>query len=76
MLNLPKESVLYLTTDGLIDQNNTDRRRWGSKNLKEVLASCGKLPAHRQKLILENALDFFSKGEKQRDDIAMLGIRL
>jgi len=75
-IKLPKESILYLTTDGMIDQNDSLRRRWGSKNLKEVLSTCGKLPVHRQKLIIENALDSFSKGEKQRDDIAMMGIKV
>lgn len=69
---IPHQRIMYLTTGEFI----TNRNRWGSKNLKKVLNSCGKLPVHHQKLMIENALDFFSKGEKQRDDIAMLGIKL
>jgi|GEM_PF-1406442 len=72
----PNNSTLYLTTDGIIDQNDSTRKRWGSRNLREVLNSSGELPIHRQKLLIENALDSFSKDEKQRDDMAMVAIKL
>ncbi len=73
---IPHQRMIYLTTGEFINKNNTNRKRWGSKNLKKVLNSCGKLPVHHQKLMIENALDLFSTGEKQKDDIAMLGIKL
>jgi len=75
-LNLDEGSVLYLTTDGVIDQNNADRRRWGSRRLKEVLSSCVNLPIWKQKIIIENQLESYQQDETQRDDIALLGIKL
>ncbi len=76
VFNLVEGSILYLTTDGLIDQNDANRRRWGSKRLKEVLSSSKKLPVWRQKLLIENKLESYQQNEAQRDDIAMLGIRV
>jgi serine phosphatase RsbU (regulator of sigma subunit) len=36
-LILEKGTVLYLTTDGYIDQNDSNRRRLGTKMFTEIL---------------------------------------
>ncbi|WPO34319.1 two-component regulator propeller domain-containing protein [Flammeovirgaceae bacterium SG7u.111] len=70
-------TVLYLTTDGYIDQHRAlDRRRLGRKRLKEQLEVVKGLALLDQKVYLEKYLDEYMGDEPQRDDIAMIGIKL
>ena len=67
---------LYLTSDGIADQNAPNRRKFGSKRLAALLRESLNLPLAEQKEVLENALDAFQQNEKQRDDISLLAIKL
>ncbi|MDW7693893.1 two-component regulator propeller domain-containing protein [Flammeovirgaceae bacterium SG7u.111] len=74
---LEKDSVIYLTTDGYIDQHRpSDRRRLGSKRLREQLEQIKGLSLADQKTSLEKYLDEYMGDEPQRDDIAVVGIKL
>ncbi len=73
---LQKNDLIYLTTDGYIDQNNKERKRFGSKNLEELINNISNKTLEEQKQILENKLDNWKIGTEQRDDITILGIRL
>ncbi|MGB0523630.1 MAG: 7TM diverse intracellular signaling domain-containing protein [Flammeovirgaceae bacterium] len=73
---LPKGSVLYLTTDGIADQHNTQNQKFGSPRLKNLLSRIHHLPmAGQQKTIIE-VLELHQQDQIQRDDIAVVGIRL
>ncbi len=76
ILILEKNDVLYLTTDGIIDQNNAERRRYGTNRLVEKFISIGNLPLEKQKIEIENDLNSFQGKEHQRDDITILGIKI
>ena len=73
---LNKGDVIYLSTDGYIDQCNVDRKRIGTKALVNRLEQIANEPMTKQKEILEKDLDDWQKETKQRDDIAIVGIKL
>ena len=74
--DVPSGTLLYLTTDGFIDQNNIQRKRFGSASLKKILQEISSLSLKNQKKQLENALDTHQQKEEQRDDITLIGIRV
>jgi serine phosphatase RsbU (regulator of sigma subunit) len=76
IINLPTGSTLYLGTDGLQDQNNTKRKRFGSLRLKQTFEAYSNLPLDEQKTKIEATLDEYMKGTSQRDDILWLGLRV
>lgn len=75
-LTLEKGTLLYLGSDGLEDQNDNKRKKFGRKRLKSLLLENSKLPLDSQKEIIENALQEHMQSTIQRDDILWMGIRL
>ena len=75
-LILNKGDLIYMLTDGIIDQNNAERIRYGSKRLESILTNIHKLSLEDQKAFLENDLLNYMNGEEQRDDITILGLKV
>jgi hypothetical protein len=75
-LDLEKGDTLYLDSDGFVDQNDPGRKRFGSKKLVALLNEISALPLEEQESKLREALSNHQKGEEQRDDITLMGIRL
>lgn len=75
-LLLDKGDRLFMVTDGVIDQNNAERKRFGKLHFKEVLDESleGSIAEQRQFII--SSLDEHQKKEKQRDDITILGMEI
>ncbi len=73
---LGKNSLIYLSSDGYVDQNDFNRKRFGEKRLKAILEDTASLKLHEQKKALEQALAQHKQGTTQRDDILLLGFRL
>jgi len=71
---LSKGSILYLASDGFADQHNSQRRRFGSRQLKELLLAKSHLPLAQQIGVLEEAIDTYMVFEEQRDDITVIGL--
>jgi serine phosphatase RsbU (regulator of sigma subunit) len=67
---------IYLTTDGITDQNSPEREKFGINRLKEVLFRTFHLSIEEQKRFLEEELLGFMKYEKQRDDITVMGVQI
>lgn len=67
---------LFFCTDGLTDQNNTEKKKFSvsrfltilKANINEPMASIGKA--------IENEFDTFKGDVRQRDDITVVGLRL
>ncbi len=74
-LLLPKASLLYVGSDGLVDQNNPDRKKFGAKRLEELLQKIAWLPLEEQKATIEQELTKHMQGATQRDDILWMGIK-
>ncbi|MFW5721634.1 MAG: PP2C family protein-serine/threonine phosphatase, partial [Bacteroidota bacterium] len=74
-LIIEKNDIIYLSTDGLIDQNNENRKRFGSKKLKEIIEKNISEPLAKQQQIIEEELDNFQGNAEQRDDITLIGLK-
>jgi serine phosphatase RsbU (regulator of sigma subunit) len=75
-ITLPEGTMLYLASDGYIDQNNAERVKFGSSNFKKLLHQIHHLPLQAQHSILIDTLKKHCGQEEQRDDISIIGIRL
>ena len=75
-LLLPKGSMLYAGSDGLLDQNNLKRRVFGSKRLMELLEINLHKPLDVQQKEIEKELDAHMGETSQRDDILLMGVKL
>ncbi len=75
-LTLPTGAMLYLGSDGLEDQNNNTRKKFGRKRLQALLSSIAALSSDQQKAKIEESLQLYMQDTEQRDDILWMGVRL
>ena len=68
--------LLYLSTDGIIDQNGPDRSRFGSNRLEEILFKYSKYPLAEQEYYIRQEIERFRQNEEQRDDITLIGLKV
>ena len=73
---LYKDDYLWLSTDGIIDQNNPERKRFGTPKFIETLKDAKELNLLEQKRLIEKELSDHQGEEEQRDDITIWGIKL
>ncbi|MDJ0841949.1 MAG: two-component regulator propeller domain-containing protein [Acidobacteriota bacterium] len=73
-LELEPGDTFYLTSDGFVDQNDVNRKKYGSKRFRELLTTLARKPPATQKEELERELKAHMGPEKQRDDVTVLGI--
>lgn len=73
---LKQGDIIYLSTDGLVDQHNADREKFSTKTLQDILERNAMLTTNAQKEMIEKALKDHQKTEEQRDDITLVGIRV
>lgn len=75
-LYLPKGGILYIGSDGLSDQNNVKRKRFGKKRLINTLEQIMQESFQEQKKLIEEKLNEFMQETEQRDDILWLGLKV
>ncbi len=75
-VKLQRGEILYLTTDGIIDQHAPNSCKFGTLRLKQVLSEYKNLPLTEQEKTYTEILDDHQQTSEQRDDITMMGIRL
>ncbi len=75
-LELKKNDMIYLTSDGFCDQNNIERKRLGSARMIEIMKMNIDKTPEIQKLVFENELEKWMSGTDQRDDITLIGIKI
>lgn len=75
-ITLKKGTKLYFTTDGILDNPNPRRKRFGEKYLKHIILENHNLPFETQKQILSERLAAHQQTADQRDDITVIGIQL
>jgi serine phosphatase RsbU (regulator of sigma subunit) len=76
-IQLEKNDLLYLFTDGYISQLNPDKNKsFRSDRLKKLLSDIHCLPLEEQKQILEKNFDDWKGYNNQTDDILIIGIRI
>ncbi|NME68883.1 ligand-binding sensor domain-containing protein [Flammeovirga aprica] len=74
MLTILPEDSIYLASDGFVDQNRTDRKKFGKVRFLEMLNSNSALDFNTQFENIQRELEFFKQNEEQRDDITLVGI--
>ncbi len=70
-IKLDGSTVVYLFSDGLVDQNNGTGEKFGLQNLREFIKKKATLPISKQKELLNKIIDDFMGDEIQRDDITV-----
>jgi serine phosphatase RsbU (regulator of sigma subunit) len=70
--------IVYMTSDGLEDQNNPKREKYSSKRLKDRILQMNRenLPLSSQKTLFENDLNEFMREAEQRDDVSLLAFHV
>jgi serine phosphatase RsbU (regulator of sigma subunit) len=75
-LMLSRGDVLFLTSDGIIDQNNPERKRFGSKRFVEFIQNTNQQSMIQQKESLQQMVDEHRQNEEQRDDMVVIGLKI
>ncbi|MCF6366625.1 MAG: PAS domain S-box protein [Bacteroidales bacterium] len=76
-IEVQKDDVFYLFSDGYVDQmNEKTGRKYMKKRFKELLVKIHKLPMKEQKNILEKEYSEWKGSSEQIDDMLVLGFKL
>ena len=75
-LELESGDCIYLSTDGYFDQENDKNEKFGRQKFEALLEGNYILPMKGQQQLLEKRLDTFQNKTKQRDDIAIFGLKI
>jgi serine phosphatase RsbU (regulator of sigma subunit) len=73
---LEKGDMIYLFSDGIVDQNSPERKKFGRLRMEEAMIDCAKLRPAEQKVIFEQRLKDYMLNEEQRDDISLVGLKM
>lgn len=73
---LKRGDLIYLSTDGYVDQNNPERIKFGTLKFKNVIRRICTYSMQEQENVLLEEMQAHMNGAEQRDDIALIGIRL
>ncbi|MBN4081797.1 SpoIIE family protein phosphatase [bacterium AH-315-C07] len=75
-IKLEKDEVVYIFSDGCIDQFGGKRnKKFMSRRLRELLVSCDGLSMHHKSNKIEKTLMDWKGDYEQTDDILMIGVR-
>ncbi|WP_169315234.1 SpoIIE family protein phosphatase [Bernardetia litoralis] len=74
--NCPKGTVLYLGSDGYVDQNNSERKSFGSNKFVDLIQKNQNLSLYEQKEEFISTLQIHQKNSDQRDDITVIALKL
>ncbi len=74
-IHLHSNDSIYLSSDGISDQNNSERKRFGKSQLIEILIENSKKSLEDQKMNIETNLDLWMENTEQRDDITLIGLK-
>jgi serine phosphatase RsbU (regulator of sigma subunit) len=75
-VKIHKGDMVFLYTDGLIDQQNNERKRFGTNRFTAIISENSNESMANIKFALEKAFDEYSEPEEQRDDVTMIGLRI
>jgi serine phosphatase RsbU (regulator of sigma subunit) len=74
---LKNDDIVYLFTDGYVDQiGGSERKTFKAKKFKELLLDIHRLPVNEQKQILERKIEEWKGDLEQTDDILVIGIKV
>lgn len=74
-IELTKDDILLLYTDGITEAMNSNRELFGEERLQEALRNYGHLPAKDFVEKLKLAIYSFTEGSPQYDDITLVAVK-
>ena len=72
--HIKKGYKLYITTDGIIDQEGLNNHLYGKDKFQALLLENHQQPFMRQKKLIEESFCAFKGSIKQSDDVTILGV--
>ena len=76
-LDFEKGDVIYMTTDGFVDQFGGDKnKRYMSKRLQSLMKKVAVLPISEQEALFLSEFEEWKGNNDQTDDMCLLGIRI
>jgi serine phosphatase RsbU (regulator of sigma subunit) len=76
-IELHKDDIVYLRTDGYVDQfGGPNDRKFLTKNFKDLLASIAHYPMEEQKNILDFTFEGWKGNNYQVDDVTVVGLKI
>ncbi|TAD97066.1 MAG: hypothetical protein EAZ97_13045 [Bacteroidetes bacterium] len=75
-ISAKKGDMLYLSSDGYIDQNNEKREKFGTKKFIQTIELISNLDIDQQEKELIICLANHQQDQAQRDDITLIGIKI
>ncbi len=75
-INLLKNDMIYLFSDGFADQFGTDNKKYTTKRLKNLLLEISNKEIEEQKIIIEKVIIDWKGTAPQTDDILISGIKI
>jgi serine phosphatase RsbU (regulator of sigma subunit) len=75
-IKITRGDSLFLYSDGIIDQPNTQRDRFGTTRFSKLINDNIDQPMSNIKTAIENTFDIYMKPEEQRDDVTIVGLNL
>ncbi len=74
-IQLAKDDILLLYTDGITEAMNSSRQLYGEERLQKTLSDYGDLPADQFVERLKDSIYSFTEGSPQYDDITLVTIK-
>ncbi|MCS6821119.1 MAG: SpoIIE family protein phosphatase [Microscillaceae bacterium] len=71
-----KNDLLFLCTDGIIDNPNPNRKKFGEKRFENLLLEIAHLPMEIQKEKILQEVKLHQQDAEQRDDLTLLGLKI
>ena len=74
IVTLKKDTKLYLSTDGVFDQEGVDETRYGLEKFEEFLVEINNHPFEEQSTLIMDSFNDFKKDMNQTDDVTVVGL--
>jgi len=71
-LLLEKGDILYVATDGFIDQNSSEHKRFGRERFMGMIEQIAEFPIAKQRAFMKQIFNKFKGEDMQRDDVTVL----
>ncbi len=75
-IELPSNSMVYLTSDGFVDQKGAEGVKYGSLRFKKLLRQIAKVSFDNHQQVLEDEFRKHKSHQNQIDDVTVLGFKL
>ncbi len=76
VVEVEKETMIYIFSDGFVDQSNPEGKKIGTSTLLSCISEISDFSVSEQKQKLTDLLDNHQLDTPQRDDITFMGIRI